>query len=64
MARFKAKSVINLKRVGKATKTWNLESGSIKTWGRGLYLILQKMYRIIEDKDRIMKIRVEVTREK
>ena len=73
MSRFKAKSVIVLKRekpspgivrAEKEAQFWYLIRGNIKKGFWGLYKTFQKAYGAIEDKGRITEIRVEVTREK
>lgn len=74
MSKFKPKSVIVLKRgkpypgIIRAEKEpwfWYLiRRGNIKKGTWGLYKTFQKAYAAIEDKDRITKIRIEVTREK
>ena len=65
MEKFKEKTVIVLKRVGKKGETWDIRIGrTVKTWCSGFYLAWQKTYRAMDDKDRITKIEITVTREK
>ena len=65
MEKFKAKTVIVLRRGTKQGETWDIRVGrTIRTWCSGFYLTWQKTYRFLEDKDRITKIEITVTREK
>lgn len=73
MSKFKAKSIILLKRekpspgiirAKNEPHFWYLIRGNIKKGFWGLYKTFQKAYGAIEDKGRIVKIRIEVTREK
>ena len=64
MEKFKAKTVILLRRGTKQGETWEIRVGrAINTWCSGFYLAWQKIYRTLEDKDRITKIEITVTRE-
>ena len=65
MEKFKPKTVIVLKRTGNKAEMWGISVGHrIKTWCSGFYLVWQKTYRAMEDKSRITKIEITVTREK
>ncbi len=60
--KFKARNVLLIKRNGPGV--WSIIRGNIRNSFRGLYKTFQKAYGAIEDKDRIVKIRIEVFREK
>ncbi len=60
--KFKSRSVLLIKRNGPGV--WSIIRGNIRNSFRGLYQTFQKAYGAIEDKDRVTKIRIEVTRER
>ncbi len=64
MTRFKPTSVFILKRERPNSQFWTLRKGNKKSLFMGLYLVFQKVYGLMDDKDRITKIEVRVTREK
>lgn len=60
--KFKAKSIFILKPNGPGI--WSMIRGNFRSNFCGLYQAFQKTYGAIEDKNRITKIRIEITREK
>lgn len=62
--RFEPRSVFILKLDAPKSKYWYIIRGNKKKLVLGFYQAFQKVYGFLTDKDRITKIRIEITREK